>query len=68
MADTMSCIARLLGAHPGSLAMQLIVSAIYAFWVHEGTRRMPPRPWLRETTEQTFPRIINELQQLESQL
>lgn len=56
------------GATPGSLSMRVGVGADYAAYVHEGTRRMPPRPWLRETTEQTFPETIRELRELETAL
>jgi len=56
------------GATPGSLAMRVIVGAGYGLYVHEGTRRMPPRPFLRETTAQTFPVVIRELQKLEAGL
>lgn len=56
------------GAEPGSLSMRVIVTADYAGLVHDGTRNMPPRPWLKETTEQTFPRTIADLRKLEAQL
>lgn len=56
------------GAEPGSLSMRVIVTTAYSPYVHEGTRRMPPRPWLRETTEQTFPETIRELRDLEKAL
>jgi HK97 gp10 family phage protein len=56
------------GTQPGSLSMRVTVGVEYAEFVHEGTRTAPPRPWLRETTEQTFPATINELKQLERSL
>lgn len=56
------------GAEPGSLSMRVIVTADYAAFVHEPTIRTPGRPWLRETTEQTFPQVIKELRQLEKAL
>lgn len=56
------------GATPGSLRMRVIVAAEYGIHVHEGTRRMPPRPWLRNTTEQTFPAVVRDLKDLERQL
>jgi HK97 gp10 family phage protein len=56
------------GTQPGSLHMAVTVGAEYADEVHDGTRRMPPRPWLRETTEQTFPKTIAELKQVERAL
>lgn len=56
------------GATPGSLSMRVVTGVDYAAYVHEGTRRMPPRPFLRETTEQTFPATIAELKALERSL
>lgn len=56
------------GATPGSLSMRVTVGADHAEPVHEGTRRMPARPWLRETAEQTIPATVNELETLERRL
>lgn len=56
------------GATPGSLSMRVTVGAEHGEPVHDGTRRMPPRPWLRETAEQTIPATVKEFETLERRL
>lgn len=52
------------GTTPGSLSMRVTVTAPHGPFVHEGTIRMPPRPWLRETAEQTIPATVEGLKRL----
>lgn len=56
------------GATPGSLKMEVQVHAHYAAHVEYGTRRMPARPYTRETCEITFRDTVAELRMLESLL
>jgi hypothetical protein len=52
------------GAHEGEIRY----TAYYAGYVHEGTFRMPPRPWLRNAVDHVMPSIIAAFMQLERRI
>lgn len=53
------------GATPRSLRLEVWAHAAYAAHIEYGTRRMPARPYTRETVEITFRDTIEELRALE---
>jgi hypothetical protein len=36
--------------------------AEYAFWVHDGTKRIPPRPFLAQAVDENIERILAQLE------
>lgn len=53
---------------PGALEGEIRYTAYYAGYVHEGTVRMPARPFLRDAVEASVPSMIMAFRGLEGML
>lgn len=53
---------------PGALEGEIRYTAYYAGYVHDGTYKMPPRPFLKDAVEGIVPSMLSAFMQLEGML